>query len=536
MDTEGHGKSRAEMIESGSCFLGCELGSTRIKATLISPAGEPLASGAWGWENTLVDGYWTYGLDEVWAGAAGCLADLQTQVSARYGTDLRRIAAGGISAMMHGYLAFDKEGNLLTPFRTWRNTTTGPAAAELTGLFRFAIPQRWSIAHLHQAVLDGEVHVEKIAFITTLAGYVHWKLTGEKVLGIGDASGMFPIDPKTGDYDQTMVEAYDSRLGERNLPWKLRDILPEVKPAGEYAGSVTGEGARLLDPSGEWTAGLRLCPPEGDAGTGMVATNSIRPRTGNVSVGTSVFAMVVLEDNLQRVHEEIDMVTTPDGKPVAMAHANNGSSDLDAWMGVFGQVSAALGHKPSPDELYGRLLPLILESDAEAGGLLSIGYVSGEHITGFTEGRPLLVRNPEGNFTLANLLRSLVFSSFCALRTGLDILTGEEGVKIERLQGHGGIFRTPEVGQRILAAATGVPVGLPGSAGEGGSWGMALLASFMERKTKDQSLQVFLDEVPGTGSGAPVVPEARDRKGFDAYFARYHAGLAIEREALRSLR
>lgn len=535
MDAEGKVKDLKEMIESGHCFLGCEFGSTRIKATLISPAGEPLTSGTFGWENTLSGGYWTYGLDEVWAGAAACLADLKDRVKTGYGAVLDRLAAGGISAMMHGYLAFDEGGNLLVPFRTWRNNTTGQAAEELTGLFDFAVPQRWSIAHLHQAVLNGEGHVKNISFITTLAGYVHWRLTGEKVIGIGDASGMFPIDPDTRDYDQAMIEAYDRHVAARNFPWRLRDILPAVKTAGEAAGALTEEGAGLLDPSGGWRAGLRFCPPEGDAGTGMVATNSIRPRTGNVSVGTSVFAMVVLEHNLRRVHEEIDMVTTPDGKPVAMAHANNGSSDLDAWMGLFGQVCDTLGITPSRDELYGTLLPLILKSDAEAGGLLSIGYVSGEHITGFTEGRPLLVRNPEGNFTLANLLRSLVFSSFCALRTGLDILTAEEGVKIEKLQGHGGIFRTPEVGQRILAAATGVPVGLPGSAGEGGSWGMALLAAFMDRKTKGQSLQDFLDEVLGEGGGEPVMPDPRDKEGFDAYFARYHAGLAIEREALRAL-
>jgi sugar (pentulose or hexulose) kinase len=528
-------RGTVDVIKSGSCYMGFEFGSTRIKASLIAQDGASLAAGSQGWENRFDNGVWTYGLDEVWAGAAACFADLKGNVRSRFGTELTHLAAGGFSAMMHGYLAFDTDGNLLVPFRTWRNTITGPAATELTELFQFAIPQRWSIAHLHQAILNGEFHVKDIAFITTLAGYVHWQLTGEKVLGVDDASGMFPIDPRTGGFDARMLEAYDRRVADYGFPWKTKEILPRVLKAGEMAGTLTAEGAKLLDPSGSLAPGVPLCPPEGDAGTGMIATNAIRPRTGNVSVGTSVFAMVVLDAPLRGVHEEIDIVATPEGKPVAMAHSNNGTSDLDAWMSLLGEAVRALGRNQGGDELYARLLPLALEAEPDAGGVLSIGYVSGEHITGFTEGRPLVVRAPDGSFTLANLLRSHLFGLFCALRTGLDILTGEEGVVVEGLKGHGGIFRTPEVGQRMLAAATGVPVSVSSSAGEGGAWGMALLAAYLGRRKEFSNLQEFLDAVMAGQDDAAITPSAADVEGFARYFERYHAGLAVERAAVKAL-
>ncbi|MGI9256520.1 MAG: xylulokinase [Salinispira sp.] len=523
-----------ECIELGACYLGLECGSTRIKATLVSPEGVPLAFGTHAWENTMVDGMWTYDLDQVKKGMASCFADLRRDVIRNYEVSFSRFAAAGFSAMMHGYLVCDSEGKLLVPFRTWRNNITGTASEELTQLFHFAIPQRWSIAHLHQAILNGEEHVGNISFITTLSGYVHWQLSGKKVLGIGDASGMFPVDPKTADFDRRMLEAYDKHIANRGYSWSIRDILPRVLSAGEAAGSIHGDGAALLDPTGELEAGIPLCPPEGDAGTGMVATNSIEPRRGNVSVGTSVFAMIVLEENLRSVHEEIDIVATPDGNPVAMVHSNNGTSDFDAWMNVFSQVCTAMGVQVPTDDFYRTLMPLILQSDADAGGLLSIGYVSGEHITGFTEGRPLVVRTPESNFTLPNFLRSLVLSSFCALRIGLDILREKEGVVIDSLKGHGGIFRTAEVGQKMLAAAAAVPVSVAASAGEGGAWGMALLAAYLDRKSEFPELRNLLDSVVGD-SETKVAPDPKDMDGFLNFFRRYQAGLSIEQAAIESM-
>ena len=524
------------IIERGNAVLGIELGSTRIKASLISRDSAPLASGSHGWENRLVDGIWTYSLDDVWKGLAACYEDLGRDVHSRYGVKLDRVSAVGISAMMHGYLSLDKAGNLLTPFRTWRNNITSEACEKLTPLFNFAIPQRWSIAHIYQAILNGEEHVGETAFLTTLAGYVHWKLTGRKVLGIGDASGMFPIDPDTQDYDAGMIASFDGLVEDRGFGWKLGDILPEVLPAGAEAGTLTAEGARLLDPSGGLAEGIPFCPPEGDAGTGMVATNSVRPRTGNVSAGTSVFAMLVLEEKLSRPHGEIDIVVTPDGKPVGMAHSNNCSSDFDAWMGIFAQAARALGMDPSENDLYGKLMPLALNGDKDAGGMLAISYVSGEHITGFTEGRPLVVRQPDKPFTLENLLRSLLFTSLCALRTGLNILIVDEGVRVDEIRGHGGIFKTPGVAQKIMAAATNIPVSLSETAGEGGAWGMALLAAFMVREDKSRSLPDFLDSLIADSIGTPVKPDPEDVAGFDEFFKRYHAGLSVEREAVKVLR
>ncbi len=524
----------AEHKADGPAILGMEFGSTRIKATLIAPSGEPIASGSLGWENRLENGIWTYDLEEVWAGAAACFADLSEDVRRRYGSPLTDLAAGGFSAMMHGYLVFDKNGELLVPFRTWRNNITGEASKELTSLFGYQIPQRWSIAHLYQAILKGEEHLRDAAFITTLSGYVHWKLTGRKCIGIGDASGMFPVDPETLDYDAGMIDAFDTHTEKYGFPWKLRDLLPEIVQAGEAAGSLSKEGALLLDPAGNLKPGFPLCPPEGDAGTGMVATNSVRTRTGNVSAGTSVFAMLVLEKKLSKVHPEIDLVVTPDGKLVGMAHSNNCSSETDSWISLFGRAAEVLGSRPSTEELYERLLNLALEAEPDAGGLLSCGYHSGEHMTGFAEGRPLFVRRPENNFTLENFMRSLLFTSLCALRTGLNILYSE-GAVVDEIRGHGGFFKTAEVGKRIMAAATGIPVSTLETAGEGGAWGMALLAAYMIREEKHISLPDFLDPLFAGTLSSPLAPLQSDTEGFDAYFRRYHAGLPIERAAVENI-
>ncbi len=525
----------ADLIRAGEAILGIEFGSTRIKASLIAPDTTPLASGSHGWENRLRDGVWTYDLEDVWDGLRACYASLAADVRDRYAVELTRVAALGCSGMMHGYVALDAQDELLVPFRTWRNNITGPACAELTPLLNFSVPQRWSIAHLYQSILDGQPHVPRIAHLTTLAGYVHWKLTGERVMGVGEASGMFPIDPLTGDWDASRLAAFDGLVAPRGLGWALRDVLPTVLTAGRPAGRLTAEGAALLDPSGHLAAGIPLCPPEGDAGTGMVATNAVRPRSGNVSAGTSVFAMIVLEQGLARIHEEIDLVMTPDGKSVAMAHANNGSSDLDAWIGLFGQVAAALGAEAAPDDLYAKLLPLAAGADPDAGGLLSINYVSGEHVTGFTEGRPLFARSQDARFTLPNFMRAMSFASLCALRTGMDILTREEGVVIDEIRGHGGFFKGGDTGQRMMAAALDAPVSVSATAGEGGAWGMALLAAYLLEADTGLSLADYLD-ARTAGSVAPCVrPDPRDVAGFEAFYARHRAGLAIEREAVRAL-
>jgi sugar (pentulose or hexulose) kinase len=525
----------AELIRSGGAVLGIEFGSTRIKASLIAPDTTPLASGSHAWENQLENGVWTYAMEDVWRGLAACYASLQKDVQGRYSLELTKVAALGISGMMHGYVALDREGKLLVPFRTWRNNITGKACAELTPLLDFAVPQRWSIAHLYQSILDAESHVSRIARLTTLAGYVHWMLTGEHKMGVGEASGMFPIDPRTGDWDAPRVAKFDELVAPRKLGFKLRDILPEVLVAGRTAGKLTAEGAKLVDPTGKLSPGIPLCPPEGDAGTGMVATNAVRPRSGNVSAGTSVFAMIVLEKSLSRVHEEIDIVVTPDGMPVAMAHSNNGSSDLDAWIALFGQVAKALGAEKRPEELYEKLLPLAVAGDPDAGGLLSINYVSGEHVTGFTEGRPLFARNQDGKFTLQNFVRAMLFSSLCAMRTGMNILTEKEGVVIEEIRGHGGFFKGGDTGQRMMAAALDVPVSIPETAGEGGAWGMAVLAAYLIRPDAKQSLPDYLDTRIASRIGKPVKPDPRDVRGFAEFFARHAKGLAVEREAVKAL-
>ncbi len=526
----------AVIIESGKAVLGLELGSSRIKAVLIGPDKMPIASGGHGWENSQVDGIWTYPLEEVWEGIASAYASLKSEVKATYGVELRQLAGAGFSAMMHGYLVFDSSDNLLVPFRTWRNNMTGEAAKELTKVLQYPTPQRWSIAHLHQAVLSSEPHVGEIASITTLAGYVHWKLCGRKVLGVGDASGLFPINLDTRQFDTARAGKYDEHIAKRGYGWKLADLLPEVLEAGHNAGELSAEGALMLDPSGDLKAGVPLAPPEGDAGTGMVATNSVRVRTGNVSAGTSVFAMLVMEEEPKKVHEEIDLVTTPDGKLVGMAHSNNCTSDYDAWIGLFGQAAKALGADVSVPVLYDTLLEKALEGDADCGGMLSYGYVSGEHLTGFTEGRPLFVRKPDAPLKLENFIRAHLFTSLCALRTGLNVLMDEEGVQVDEIRGHGGFFKTAEVGQRIMAAATRTPVSLLETAGEGGAWGMALLADFALRGDKSLSLPDYLDEVMADGVGEAVKPDPADVEGFNTFFKRYHDGLAIETAAVANLK
>jgi len=526
-----------EAIQNGKTTLGIEFGSTRIKAVLIGEDYKSIASGSYEWENKLEDGIWTYSLEDVWVGLQESYGILKEEVFQNYGVSLSTIGSIGFSAMMHGYMAFDKVGNQLVPFRTWRNTITGQAAEELTGLFQFNIPQRWSIAHLYQAILNQETHVNQIDHLTTLAGYVHWKLTGKKVLGVGEASGMFPIDSTTHDYDTGMVEKFNKHLEQKSIPWKLGGIMPQVLVAGEDAGALTEAGAKLLDPSGELQAGIPLCPPEGDAGTGMVATNSIAARTGNVSAGTSVFAMIVLEKALSKLHPEIDMVTTPTGKPVAMVHSNNCTSDLNAWVDVFKEFTELLGIEIDQSKLYEILYKQALVSDADAGGLLAYNYLSGEHITHLEEGRPLFVRTPESRFNLSNFMRVNLFSSLGALKIGLEILLDEEQVEIDQILGHGGFFKTEEVGQRMMAAAMDVPVSVMETAGEGGAWGIALLAAYLIQKTEGETLENFLSDKVFAGENSITIgPDPEDVKGFAAFMDRYKQGLVIEKTAVDVLR
>ena len=524
-------------IESGNTALGIEFGSTRIKAVLIGEDHRPLASGSYAWENRYENGTWTYSLEDVWTGLQEAYRELSQSVREQYGTQLETIGAIGFSGMMHGYMAFDKDGNLLAPFRTWRNTTTGESAEKLSGLFQFNIPQRWSIAHLYQAILNGEPHVKDISHLTTLAGYVHWKLTGQKVLGIGEASGVFPIDSTTNNYDEDMIESFNELTELEEMPWTLHDILPDVFVAGEPAGQLTAEGALLLDPSGTLQAGIPLCPPEGDAGTGMVATNSVAERTGNVSAGTSVFAMIVLEKALSKLYPEIDMVTTPTGKPVAMVHSNNCTSDLNAWVELFHEFTEALGVEVDQSKLFEMLYQTALKGDADGGGLLAYNYLSGEHLTHMEAGRPLFVRTPESHFNLANFMRVNLFSALGALSIGLDILFVQEKVEIDQVLGHGGFFKTPEVGQKIMAAAMNVPVTVMETAGEGGAWGIALLAAYMLHMQENEPLEAYLSSKVFAGeSGATIAPDPRDVSGFAEFMERYQQGLVIERSAVDALK
>lgn len=523
-------------IENGKTSLGIELGSTRIKAVLIAEDHSPIASGSFEWENQYEHGVWTYSLDMVWKGLQESYRNLSKEVSEKYGVTLTTIGAIGFSAMMHGYLAFGKDGNLLVPFRTWRNTMTGQAAEKLTDLFQFNIPQRWSIAHLYQAILNKEAHVKDISHQTTLAGYVHWKLTGQKVLGVGEASGMFPIDSTTNDFDKKMLGQFNDLLKAEKINWTLQDILPKVLVAGESAGTLTEEGAKLLDPSGGLKAGIPLCPPEGDAGTGMVATNSVAVRTGNVSAGTSVFAMIVLEKALSKLYPEIDMVTTPTGKPVAMVHANNCTSDLNAWVGLFGEFTKALGVEISQSKLFETLYKMALAGDADGGGLLAYNYLSGESITDLTEGRPLFIRTPESRFTLPNFMRTHLFSSLGTLKIGMDILS-QENVKLDQLLGHGGFFKTEGVGQKMMAAAMNTSVSVMDTAGEGGAWGMALLAAYVLNKAGNEMLEDYLNKkVFANEKSSTIAPDKKDVDGFNTFMERYKAGLGIERAAVEGMK
>ncbi len=524
----------AEDIRAGRTSLGIELGSTRIKACLIgSDPTEVLATGSFSWENRLEDGLWTYAIDEVWAGLRAAYAALVADAERQHGIRPESFGAIGISAMMHGYLAFDAAGELLVPFRTWRNTNTGVASAELTELLGVNIPLRWSIAHLHQAVVDGEAHVPQIASVNTLAGHVHERLTGRRVLGVGDASGMFPIDSSTHDYDERMLGAYDALAADR-LPRTLAEILPAVLSAGADAGALTAEGAALLDPSGTLQPGIPLCPPEGDAGTGMVATNSVAPRTGNVSAGTSIFAMVVLERPLAEVHHELDLVTTPAGDAVAMVHCNNGASELAAWAGLFTRFSAAAGQPLDDDAVFDALFREALEGEADAGGLIAYNHLAGEPIAGLDAGRPLFVRTPDSAFTLANFMRSQLYGVFGTLALGMQVLT-DEGVELDRMFAHGGMFRTAGVAQRFLAGALGAPVAVGELASEGGAWGIAVLASYLAH-ADSLSLGDYLEQqVFATASLSTTAPDPADVAGFAAYLDRYRAGLAVEAAAVASL-
>ncbi|MBQ7063899.1 MAG: FGGY-family carbohydrate kinase [Firmicutes bacterium] len=523
-----------DMIAGGKTVLGIEFGSTRIKAVLADDAGKPLASGSHNWDNRYENNIWTYSLEDIETGLQDCYRDLTEDVRNRYGVDLVTIGAIGISAMMHGYMPFDEQGQLLVPFRTWRNNITGEASAVLSELFGYPIPQRWSIAHLYQAILNGEEHVPQIRFMTTLEGFIHWKLTGRKVIGVGEAIGMFPVELDKGCYNRKMVEQFEALVAEKQFPWHLTGILPEILYAGTEAGRLTEAGARFLDPSGKLQAGIPLCPPEGDAGTGMVATNSVAERTGNVSAGTSVFAMIVLEKALSAVHPEIDLVATPSGRLVAMVHSNNCTSDLNAWVGLFDEYAKMLGVEQSMDELYGRLYRKALEGEPDGGGLLAYCYYSGEHITGFEEGRPLVARSPESRLTLANFMRTHLYTSLGALRIGMGILRQEQ-VRIDRILGHGGLFKTKGVGQQILADALDVPVSVMETAGEGGPWGMALLASYMKNHREGESLETYLDrEIFNGEKGVELAPDPAGVAGFERFMDRYQKGLAIEKAAVES--
>lgn len=522
-------------IEQGKAILGIEFGSTRIKAVLIDEENKPIAQGSHEWENQLVDGLWTYSIEAIWDGLQDCYADLRANVNKNYGIEITNLAAIGISAMMHGYMPFDSKQEILVPFRTWRNTNTAEAAAALSDLFVFNIPLRWSISHLYQAILNGEPHVKDIDYLTTLAGYIHWQLTGKRVLGIGDASGMIPIDSETNDYSAEMVDKFNRLVQPQGYSWSLLDIMPEVLLAGADAGSLTAEGASCLDISGNLRPGIPFCPPEGDAGTGMVATNAVLKRTGNVSAGTSSFSMIVLEKALSKPYEMIDMVTTPDGSPVAMVHCNNCTSDLNAWVNLFKEYQELLGVPVDMNQVFGLLYNNALKGDADCGGLISYNYISGEPITGLAEGRPLFVRSADDKFNLANFMRAHLCASVGVLKIGNDILFNDEKVEVDRLTGHGGLFKTPGVGQRILAAALNSPISVMETAGEGGAWGIALLAAYLVNNAGNQTLADYLNEHVFQGNtGSEIAPTPEEVEGFNTYLENYKRGLAIEQTAVKS--
>lgn len=526
----------AEKIRAGKTSLGIEFGSTRIKAVLIDDTYTTIAAGDYGWASHLEDGLWSYSQEEIWTGLQTAYAALAKDVENAYGEKLTRVGRIGFSAMMHGYLAFDKNGELLVPFRTWQNTNTSEAHEKLSELFQYNIPERWSIAHLYQAVLNKEEHIGKVDYVTTLAGYVHWKLTGKKVLGIGDASGMFPIDPITHTYETEFIEKFSALPEVAAQPWKLTDLLPEPLVAGTPAGTLTAEGAKLLDPTGTLQPGIVLAPPEGDAGTGMVATNSVRVRTGNVSAGTSIFAMVVLEHKLKALHPEVDLVTTPAGDLAGMSHANNFTSDLNAWVGLFGQFAAALGTPIDTGSLYGTLFRAAIADgvDVNCGGLINYPFRSGEFLAGLSEGRPLFVRGPEARMSLGNFMRAQLFSAFSPVKIGMDVMTKDEGVAVDSLVGHGGIFTTPKVAQKILAAAFDTPIKVMSTAAEGGAWGMAVLADYLWHA--DQPLDEFLDaRVFADAASTTENPDENDVAGFEEFFDRFRKGLAIEHTAIANI-
>ena len=524
-----------ETIQQGKAILGIEFGSTRIKAVLIDGENKPIAQGSHEWENQLVDGLWTYSTEAIWYGLQDCYADLRKNVLAEYDIEIEELAAIGISAMMHGYMAFNEQQNILVPFRTWRNTNTAKAAAELSELFVYNIPLRWSISHIYQAILDNEEHVADIDFLTTLAGYIHWQLTGNKVLGIGDASGMLPIDPETHNYSAAMVEKFNKLIAPKGFNWTLLDILPEVLNAGENAGFLTAEGAQKLDISGHLKPGIPLCPPEGDAGTGMVATNAVKQRTGNVSAGTSSFSMIVLEKDLSKPYEMIDMVTTPDGSLVAMVHCNNCTSDLNAWVNLFKEYQQLLGIPVDMNEVFGKLYNNALTGDADCGGLIAYNYISGEPVTGLAEGRPMFVRSANDKFNLANFMRANLYASVGVLKIGNDILFNEEHVKVDRITGHGGLFKTKGVGQRVLAAAINSPISVMETAGEGGAWGIALLASYLVNNANGSTLADWLEQNVFAGNtGVEIAPTAEDVAGFNKWIENYKRGLAIEQAAVEN--
>ena len=536
-----------ETIQAGKAILGIEFGSTRIKAVLIDEENKPIAQGSHEWENQLVDGLWTYSTEAIWFGLEDCYADLRKNVKAEYDCEIEILASIGISAMMHGYMAFGPNGvaskgapvgeeeKILVPFRTWRNTNTGAAAAKLSELFNYNIPLRWSISHLYQCILDNEEHVKDITYLTTLAGYIHWRLTGKKCLGIGDASGMIPVDPETKNYNATMVKKFNDLVADKGYPWKLEDILPECIVAGHPAGFLTEHGAKRLDISGHLKPGCPLCPPEGDAGTGMVATNAVKQRTGNVSAGTSSFSMIVLEKDLSKPSEMIDMVTTPCGSLVAMVHCNNCTSDINAWVKLFKEYQELLGVPVDMNEVYGKLYNNALKGDADCGGVLAYNYISGEPVTGLQEGRPLGVRSPNDKFNLANFIRSNLYATVAVLKLGNDILFKEEKVKVDRITGHGGLFKTKGVGQRILAAALNSPISVMETAGEGGAWGIALLAGYLINNKENLSLADYLEKVVfGGNTGVEIAPTPEDVEGFNRYIEVYKSGLAIEQAAVNN--
>ena len=524
---------KKEAIMSGKTALGIELGSTRIKGVLIDFKGEVLAVGIHDWENSFVDNIWTYSLEDIHKGVRSCYSSLRENVKEKYGVVPETFGAIGVSAMMHGYMALDKDGNQIAPFQTWRNTNTQEAADELTELFDFNIPLRWSVAHLYQRILDGEEHVKHLDYVGTLSAYIHLKLTGQKTIGVGDASGMFPIDSDTCDYDAGMIDKFNKLIEPRGYFWKIEDIFPKVLAAGEHAGVLTEEGAAFLDESGSLKAGIPMCPPEGDAGTGMTATNSVAPRTGNVSAGTSTFAMLVLEKQLSKVYREIDMVTTPTGFPCAMSHANNGTSDLNAWVGIFGEFAEMMGMKADTGELFQKLYTKALSGDPDCGGLLAYGYYSGENITMINEGRLALLRTAESKFNLANFMKVNLYTSLGAVKMGLDILMEDDKVKVERIMGHGGFFKTKGVGQRYLAAAVNAPVTVMDTASEGGAWGIALLAAYLVDQRPGEKLEDYLEKrIFKELSGETIAPDEEDVKGFGIFMERYKAGLEIEKSAI----